>query len=136
MGELAQLGRRLLGVVERLGQEGGGILPFVLAGAAGKLQRDDRVDQPLLRAVVEIANHPAALLVGGRHDPRTGRRQLGPRLGVRDRRRDQLGEVLQARLGVRRSDPPSGDVATMTPQSRPSTTIGAPTAERFPMLRT
>ena len=34
-----------------------------------------------------------------------------------------------------RSDPASGDVATMTPQSRPSTTIGAPTAERLPMLR-
>jgi hypothetical protein len=33
------------------------------------------------------------------------------------------------------SDPASGDVATMTPQSRPSTTIGAPTAERIPMLR-
>ena len=26
----------------------------------------------------------------------------------------------------------SGEVATMTPQSRPSTTIGAPTAERLP----
>ena len=37
MGELAQLGRRLLGVVERLGQQGGGILPLVLDGAAGEL---------------------------------------------------------------------------------------------------
>jgi hypothetical protein len=34
------------------------------------------------------------------------------------------------------SDAPSGDVATMTPHSRPSTTIGAPTAERLPMPRT
>ena len=34
------------------------------------------------------------------------------------------------------SDPPFGDVATRTPQTRPSTTIGAPTAVRLPMLRT
>jgi hypothetical protein len=42
--ELAQLGRRLLGVVERLGQQGEGILLLVLEGAVGQLQRDDRVD--------------------------------------------------------------------------------------------
>jgi hypothetical protein len=56
--ELAQLGRRVLGVAERLGQKSGGIRLLVLQGAAGKLQRDDRVDQPLLRAVVQIADHP------------------------------------------------------------------------------
>ena len=101
--------------------------------AARELQRDDRVDQPLLRAVVQIADHPPALVVGRRHDPRPRRRQLRPRLGVRDRRRDQLGE---ARRAATRCPPaaarPAATSTTMTPQRRPSTTIGAPTAERPP----
>jgi hypothetical protein len=50
--ELAQLGRRLLGLVERLGQQGGEVLPVVMRGAVGRLKREDRVDQPLLGAVV------------------------------------------------------------------------------------
>ena len=41
-----------------------------LEGATRQLQRDDRVDQSLLCAVVKVANHPAALLVGRRRDPR------------------------------------------------------------------
>ena len=52
------------------GQPGGGIFLFVLEGALCQLQRDDRVDQALLGPVVQIANHPSALLVGRRHDPR------------------------------------------------------------------
>jgi hypothetical protein len=36
----------------------------------GELQRNDRVDQPLLGAVVQIAHYPPALLVGRRDDPR------------------------------------------------------------------
>ena len=68
-------------------------------------QRHDRVDQALLGSVVQVAHDPPAFLVGGRHDPRPRRRQLGPGLDVRDRRRDQLGELPQARLGVRRQRP-------------------------------
>ena len=90
MRELAQLGRRLLDLLERLGQEGGDGLLLVLQGVLCQLQRDDRVDQPLLRSVVQIANHAPALLVGRRHDPRPRRRQLRPRFGVRDRRRDEV----------------------------------------------
>jgi hypothetical protein len=60
------------------------------------------VDQPLLRTVVQIADHAPALVVGHRHDSRPRRRRLRPRFGVRDRSGDQFGEVLQARLGVRR----------------------------------
>ena len=41
-------------------------------------------------------------VVGRRHDPRPRRRQLRPRLDVRDRGRDQLGELRDARLGARR----------------------------------
>jgi hypothetical protein len=57
--ELAQLGHRLLGLVEHLGQQGGGILLLVLEGAVCELERDDRVDQPLLRAVVQVSASPA-----------------------------------------------------------------------------
>ena len=70
MRELAQLGVGLLGLVERLGQQGRGTLLLVLDGAVCELQGDDHVDQPLLRSVVQIANHAPALLVGRRHDPR------------------------------------------------------------------
>jgi hypothetical protein len=68
--ELAQLRRRLLGVVERLGEQGGNVLLLVLDGAVGQLERDDRMDEPLLRSVVQIAHYAPALLVGRCHDPR------------------------------------------------------------------
>jgi hypothetical protein len=42
----------LLGVVERLGQQGGEVLLLVLQGALCQLERDDCVDEPLLGAVV------------------------------------------------------------------------------------
>jgi hypothetical protein len=74
--ELAQLDRGLLGVVERLGQEGREVLLLVLQGAVCALQREDRGDQPLLRAVVQIANDTPALLDGRGHDPRAGRGEL------------------------------------------------------------
>ena len=78
----------------------GSVLLLVLQGAACQLERDDRVDQPLLRAVVQIANHAPALLVGRRHDPRPRRRELRPRFGVRDRRGDQLRELGEPILDV------------------------------------
>jgi integrase len=100
--QLAQLVGRVLGVVECLGHERRGSILLVLERAVRQFERDDRVHEPLLRTVVQIANHPPALLIGRRHDPRPGRRHLVPRFGVRDRRRDELGEVPQARLGIHR----------------------------------
>ena len=79
-------------------QRGKAVLVIILERAACQLQRDDRVDQALLGPVVQIANHPSALLVGRRHDPRPRRRQVRPRLDVRDRGSDQL-------RGLRRADP-------------------------------
>ena len=43
----------------------------------GQLQGDDRVDEPLLSAVVEVADDASALLIGGGNDPGAGRKQLG-----------------------------------------------------------
>jgi hypothetical protein len=116
--ELAQLGRRLLGVVERLGQQGGEILLLVLQGAVCQLQRDDRVDQPRLSAVVQIANYLWALLVGRRRDPRPGRRHLASRFGVFEIAVATSSVKLSRRDSVSAgSDPASGEVATMTPRS-------------------
>jgi hypothetical protein len=98
--ELAQLGRRLLGVPERLGQQA--VVLLALLGALGRLQRDDGVDQKLVSAVVQIANHAPALLVGCGHDPRSRRRQLPVRFGVCDGRGDQLRERGELRLAVGR----------------------------------
>ena len=64
MSELAQFGHRLLGVLERLGQVGEGIVFLVLEGATCQLQSDHRVNKPLLRSVVQVANNAPALLVG------------------------------------------------------------------------
>jgi hypothetical protein len=84
-----------------------------------ELQRDHGVHEALLRAVVQIAHHPSAFLGGGGDDPSARCRELGAAVGVGDRGRDELGEVRDALLGVRRD-------------SRPLTTIGLATADRMP----
>ena len=75
-------------------------------------------DEPLLRAVVQVALEPPALGVAGRDDPLARRLQLGePRLGLRvqalvlerDRRRgadrlDQLGVVVERGVVDERGD--------------------------------
>jgi hypothetical protein len=64
VGQLAQLADRVLGVRERLGHERFG----VTAGAQralGQLERDDGVDQPLLRAVVQVAHDSRSLALRG-----------------------------------------------------------------------
>ena len=55
-------------------------------------------DEPLLRAVVQVALEPPALGVAGLDDARARRRQLLVRVGVRQRLRDELGEVAQPLL--------------------------------------
>jgi len=56
----------------------------------------------LLDAVVQITLDPPPGVIRRGDDPRPGGHQLGATLRVGDRRRDQLGERDQARLGVRR----------------------------------
>ena len=92
------------------------------------------MNEALLRAVVKIANHSPALLVGGGHDPRPGRGQLRPRLDVRDRRGNQLRELREPILDLVGQGRPGGTPAPITPQSSPSTTIAAPVPERIPVV--
>jgi hypothetical protein len=96
VGELAQLFGRAFGLVECLGHKRRPSVLLVLERPARQFERDDRVDQALLRAVVQIANHPLALLVGRRHDPCSRRRQIRPRLDIRDRRSEGFGRKAPA----------------------------------------
>jgi hypothetical protein len=108
---------------------------FVEVGRHRRLRRAQlqrQRDQPLLGAVVQVALDAAPGLVGGGDDAGARGRQLGLRLGVRDRGGDQLGEVGQARLGSRRRLSPV-DATVIRPHRRPWTVIGAPTAERMPI---
>ena len=66
---------------------------------AAQIQRER--DQALLYAIVEIALETPPRVVRRRHDARPRGGHLGARLGVRDRRRDQLGECRDPRLGAR-----------------------------------
>ena len=97
--QLAQLGDGLLRVIERLCHELGrgpaaGVQPLLR-----QFQRHDRVDEALLGPVMQIADNSAPLLVGGRHEPRSGRRELRSRLFVRDGGGHELTELPDARLG-------------------------------------
>ena len=111
MHQLAQLFRRVLGLLERLDHERGRRVVLVLERPACKLQRDHRVDQPLLRAVVQVADHAPALVVGGGDHACARCGELRPRPDVRDRGRDQLGERLDPclRADRHRIGRPRGD---------------------------
>ena len=103
MGELAQLDGRALGVVERLGDELGTPLVVALERLARQLQRDHRVDEALLRSVVQVAHHAPALRRRPRPRSAPATPPAPPAPDVRDRCRDQLGELGDPRLGVRRA---------------------------------
>ena len=100
VGQLAQLGVALLRVVERLGEQRLRLLASVAERPLRELERDDRVDQALLGAVVEVADDPPARLVARGEHARAGRGELIAAVGVRDRRVEQLRELGQALLGV------------------------------------
>ncbi len=75
-----------------------------------------------------------------RHAPQGGLlldepRQLAPRLCVRDRGADQLAEGCRCSLSGGSGSAPV-DEARSAPQTRPSTTTGAPTDERMPCCLT
>jgi hypothetical protein len=65
-------------------------------------QRDQHADEPLLRAVVQIAFDPPARVVGGCDDPGARLLQLEACVDVGHGVRDQFGERAQARLRLRR----------------------------------
>ena len=71
-----------------------------LRAREAQLQRDGH--QALLRAVVQVALEPAALLVAHHHEPRARRDEILARLRAGDRERDQLAERAEAVLRVGR----------------------------------
>jgi hypothetical protein len=56
----------------------------------GQLQRHDRVHQPLLRAVVQVADHATTGLVGLGDETRSRGGELVAGVGVRDRGVEEL----------------------------------------------
>ncbi len=64
-------------------------------------QLDRERDEPLLRAVVQVALQPPALVDARLEDAHPRGVDLRPRLGALQRQRHQLGEPRQAGLGVR-----------------------------------
>ena len=68
----------------------------------GEPQGDGEPDEPLLRAVVEVALEPAPLGIGRLHDAKSRRLELVARVRARESKRNQLRERLQATLCVRR----------------------------------
>ena len=67
----------------------------------------------MLGPVVQIALDPPPGLISGGNDPRTRRGQLGAALRIRDRHRNQLREIAEARLSIHRQ----GLLATRTGDS-------------------
>ena len=80
--ELAQLLVRALDVFDRLLDEVRGVSGTVGEGLPDHLEAEDRVHEPLLSAVVQVAFDPLPGLVGGGDDPRPRRDQLAVQLGV------------------------------------------------------
>ena len=90
---LAQRGVSLLRLLECLVHERLGRCAVVLDCLARELECHDRVHQPLLGSVVQVADDPPALVVGRCGDACARGGDLSARLKVGDRGRHQLREV-------------------------------------------
>ena len=133
-GELAQLvdgGTRVLDALVEQRLE----IRRDIRAALGELQGHHRMDQALLRAVMEVTHHAPALLIARLHDAGAGREQLVAGRRVRDRRGDQLREARQPDLRARRQRLRLIGPGDERSHTRPSTTTGAPTSERMPSSR-
>ena len=96
--EKAKLGQRLARVALR-GREQ--LADRVVGHLAPRdADREHERDEPLLRAVVQVALEPAPLLVGGGDETRARDHQLLARLGARDGEREQRREGREPVLDV------------------------------------
>ena len=133
-GELAQVlepGVELAGrVLDQLAAGGDVLLQLHLRDP----EQERRRDEPLLRAVVQVALEPPPLLVAGPDDAGTRGLQVLAGLRARDRERDEVAEGGQPHLGVPGGSGSALPIAT-APQSVPATTIGAAMVERYPVLQ-
>ena len=154
MRALAQLVGGVLGVVECRGQQVWEVLLLVLQGGVGELEREDRVHQPLLRAVVQIANDTPAFLVGrgantsSAATPRaasvatrrnaacsSANRPRAARLSVFEIAVASSSVNATSRSSMRSGTGPRPALTIIAPQISPSTMIGAPAAAPNPALR-
>ena len=90
--DLAQLGERRGQLLADARDRGVRRRRVLVDQAVGDPQPDRERDEPLLRAVVEVALEPLPLGVAGGDDARPRRRELLARLGVGERLGDELGE--------------------------------------------
>ena len=97
--ELAQLGQRRAELLARALDRGVRGRRVLVDQAVGDPQADRERDEPLLRAVVEVALEPPPLAVAGGDHARPRRGELLARLGVGERLGDELGERGDAVLG-------------------------------------
>ena len=74
----------------------------------GHAQPEGQRDEALLGAVVQVPLDPPTGLIRCGDDPRAGDHELSPALRIRDRCRDQLGELGHPLLGVARQRPLPG----------------------------
>jgi hypothetical protein len=100
--EFAKLRVAPLRVLERLADERVRRSVVLSECLRCELQRDDRVHQPLLRAVVQVAHHTTAGLVARRQQARPGGGELVATVGVGDRGVEQLRETGHPVLGADR----------------------------------
>ena len=100
--ELAQFRDAPLGVPQRIADEPLRVTVARLERILSELQRHDRMDEPLLGAVVEVSHHAPSRLVRLGEETRAGGRQLVAAVRVRDRHGEQLGELHHPLLGVGR----------------------------------
>ena len=102
VGELTELAHRLLCLAERFVEQSAHVITRSVQRLSRQLERDQREDEALLCAVVQIADDSPALFVGRRGDARAGGGERIARLQVGDRGREQLGELGQPRPEVGR----------------------------------
>jgi hypothetical protein len=97
--ELAYLAGCVLGLFERLADQLADRVEVArVRRALRQLERHDRVDEPLLCAVVQIAHDAPALAVRRRDEAREGGGELLARLQVRHGKAHELGELGQPAL--------------------------------------
>jgi hypothetical protein len=90
---LAKIGVALLDVIEHRGGQRLHALPDLAQRSLRELQGDDRMDQALLRSVVEVAYDPPARVVACGEHAGAGCHELIAAVGVRDCSVDQFGEL-------------------------------------------
>ena len=115
--ELADLLDAALGALDRVGDVAGGRAGRRAERPLRELEREHRVHELLLRAVVQVAHDAPARVVARREQADAGRGQLVAAVRVGDRGVEQLGEPLHPLLRLVGRRPRCAHRAASTPHS-------------------